>query len=157
MWLLENIVWAKHFEEAHDKTPWREAIQEEVGSGILCGRLPSPIFTTLHCVWPRISHIWHLSSPPLYPSLPACSQGHPSLVKNFFFPEKRFAAHPYFTRLGSRISDFSAGCIIFYASSPFFASFSNHPVHSFVHRFQRSGRNTRSGKLSPHFESTMFT
>ena len=21
-----------------------------------------------HCVWPRISHIWHLSSPPLYPS-----------------------------------------------------------------------------------------
>lgn len=73
------------------------------------------------------------------------------------FEKKRFAAHPYFTRLGSRVSDFSAGCIIFYASSPFFASFSNHPVHSFVHRFQRSGRNTRSGKLSAHFQSTMFT
>ena len=43
-------------------------------------------------------------------------------------------------------SDFSACCIIFHASSsPFFALFSNHPVHSFVHRFQRSGRNTRSG------------
>ena len=43
-------------------------------------------------------------------------------------------------------SDFSACCIIFRASSsPFFALFSNHPVHSFVHRFQRSGRNTRSG------------
>ena len=27
----------------------------------------------------------------------------------------------------------------------FFALFSNHPVHSFVHRSQRSGRNTRSG------------
>ena len=43
----------------------------------------SAVQCSRHCVWPRISHIWHLSSPPLYPSLPTCPQRHPSLVKKF--------------------------------------------------------------------------
>ena len=40
-----------------------------------------------------------------------------------------------------------ACCIISPASSPLFAflTFSNHPVHSFVHRFQRSGRHASFG------------
>ena len=104
------------------------------------------------CVWPRISHIWHLSSPPLYPSLPPPAHNPAiildlALVKQIFdfwetvqrsFQCCQICCTPILLVLAQG-SDFSACCIIFRASSsPFFALFSNHPVACSLIRSQIS-------------------
>ena len=111
MWpLLEYNVWAKHFEEAHDKTPRREAESEEAVSG----RLPSPIFTTLQYSAADIVcgpefHISGICLRRRYTQayLPAHKATH-HWSKKFEKQLKessslsRFAAHSYFPRLGNK-------------------------------------------------------
>ena len=140
MWpLLEYKVWAKHFEEAHDKTPWREAESEEAESG----RLPSPIFTTLQYTAADIVcgpefHISGICLRRRYTQAYLPPHKPPIIGQTFLLSRNSSKKVPVLPHLqltpfySSWLKGLNARCIVFYASSPFFASFS---IILFTHSF----------------------
>ena len=146
--LLEYVVLAKHFEEAHDKRAWREALQEEA-RWVAAPTFPPFSLLTLQCsdmctaLQPTLcvaQNFTYLASvfTAVIPK-PTCLLTRPPIIgqKMSAFEQQfkedsrlaRFAANPYFTRL--------ARCIILQASFlPLF------PIILFTHLFtdfQRSG------------------
>ena len=126
----------------------------------------SAVQCSRHCVWPRISHIWHLSSPPLYPSLPTCPQRHPSFwSKNVYFwetfqkkPPVLPDLQPYLTRLGSRV--WLTACCIISMLLLHFLPLSNFSTILFAHSFTDFNGQEEIAEVAsyvPLFQSTMFT
>ena len=133
-------MWAKHFEEPHDQTQWREAVQEEAESGILCVAAPTfPHFhcSTTLCVAPNFTYLASVFAAVI--PKPTCLLTRPPIIGQTFLLSRNSSKKvrvlpalqltPFYS---SWLKSLNARCIVFYASSPFFASFS---IILFTHSF----------------------
>ena len=133
-------MWAKHFEEAHNKTLWREAVQEEAESGILCVAAPYlPPFSLLYNIvcGPEF-HISGICLRRRYTQAYLPPHKPPIIGQTFLLSRNSSKKVPVLPALqltpfySSWLKGLNARCIVFYASSPFFASFS---IILFTHSF----------------------